>query len=80
MNTERWLSVLEIASHLGVSKETVYRWLEQQKIPGHKIGRLWKFRSSEVDAWVIDGGATERPDELQPKKNFESSSMESETT
>lgn len=80
MNTERWLSVMEIASHLGVSKETVYRWLEQQKIPGHKIGRLWKFRSSEVDAWVIDGGATESPDELPPRTNFELSSMESEAT
>lgn len=80
MNTERWLSVMEIASHLGVSKETVYRWLEQQKIPGHKIGRLWKFRSSEVDAWVIAGGATETFDELPPKKNLKSPLMESEAT
>ncbi len=54
---ERWMSVIEIASHLGISKETIYRWLELQKIPGHKIGRLWKFRASEVDAWVLAGGA-----------------------
>jgi transposase len=27
---ERWLSVEEIAGHLGVSKETVYRWLEKE--------------------------------------------------
>lgn len=54
--TERWLSVDEIALHLGVSKETVYRWVEKQKIPAHKLGKLWKFQASEVDQWVRDGG------------------------
>jgi excisionase family DNA binding protein len=61
---ERWLSVDEIANHLGVSKETVYRWLEKKEqdrgIPSHKIGRLWKFKASEVDQWVRDGGPTEK--------------------
>lgn len=56
---ERWLSVEEIASHLGISKETVYRWLDKKKIPSHRIGRLWKFKTSEVDEWVISGGASE---------------------
>lgn len=55
---ERWLSVEEIAKHLGVSKETVYRWLEKQKVPAHRIGKLWKFKPSEVDQWVVSGGAT----------------------
>jgi excisionase family DNA binding protein len=55
--TERWLSVEEIAAHLGVSKETVYRWLEKEKIPAHRVGRLWKFKASEVDRWVFNGGA-----------------------
>lgn len=55
--TERWLSVEEIAAHLGVSKETVYRWLEKEKIPAHRVGRLWKFKASEVDQWVFNGGA-----------------------
>lgn len=55
--TERWLSVEEIALHLGVSKETVYRWLEKQKVPAHRIGKLWKFKPSEVDQWVMSGEA-----------------------
>ena len=56
--TERWLSVEEIASHLGMSKETIYRWVEKKKIPAHKIGRQWRFKASEVDTWVHDGGAS----------------------
>ena len=56
---ERWLSVEEIAKHLGVSKETIYRWVEKEKIPSHKVGRQWKFKISEVDEWVTTGGARE---------------------
>ena len=57
--SERWLSVEEIAVHLGLSKETIYKWLEKKHIPAHKIGRLWKFKVTEVDRWVVDGRAGE---------------------
>ncbi len=60
---EPWYSVEEISRHLGVSKETIYRWLERHKIPAHRMGKLWKFKPSEVDRWVLAGGAesSERP-------------------
>lgn len=57
-NDERWLSVEEIAAYMGISKETVYRWLDRRKIPAHRIGKLWKFKAREVDEWVIKGGAS----------------------
>jgi excisionase family DNA binding protein len=57
---ERWCSVEQIAEHLGISKETVYRWLEKKKIPAHRVGKLWKFKVSEVDEWVRDGNAGEQ--------------------
>ena len=56
---ERWVSVDEIAKHLGVSKDTVYAWRTKRGMPGHKVGRLWKFKVSEVDVWVRSGGASE---------------------
>ncbi len=55
--TDRWLSVQEIAQYLGISKETVYRWVEAKKIPAHKIGKQWKFQVSEVNHWVKTGQA-----------------------
>jgi excisionase family DNA binding protein len=56
---ERWLSVEEIAAHLGVNPDTIYKWIERKKMPAHKVGRLWKFQASEVDAWVRGGRAGE---------------------
>lgn len=50
--TEPWASVGEVARHRGVAKDSIYRWIENRGLPTHKIGRLWKFRLSEVDDWV----------------------------
>lgn len=53
--TEPWLSVPQVANHLGISKETVYRMLDRKLIPCHRIGKLWKFKASEVDKAVVSG-------------------------
>ena len=45
-------SVEEVVSHLGVARDTVYRWIESKGLRAHCIGRLWKFNLSEVDDWV----------------------------
>jgi excisionase family DNA binding protein len=54
---EPWLSVDDIATHLGVSKDTVYSWIAEKDMPAHRVGRLWKFQTSDVDEWVRSGGA-----------------------
>ncbi len=41
---ERWLSVEEISQYLGVKRDTIYKWLENRRMPAHKVGRLWKFQ------------------------------------
>jgi excisionase family DNA binding protein len=46
---ERWLSVEDIAAHLGVNPDTIQKSIERKKLPAHKEGRLWKFMASEVD-------------------------------
>ncbi|WP_036859470.1 helix-turn-helix domain-containing protein [Porticoccus hydrocarbonoclasticus] len=56
---DRWLSISEICLHLGVSKDTVYKWIDRQDMPAHRMGRLWKFKKDEVDQWIKDGGAAD---------------------
>ena len=56
MATEPWVAVEDVAKHLGVAKDSIYRWIDHKGLPAHKIGRLWKFKLSEVDHWVRAGG------------------------
>ncbi len=55
---DRWLSVDEICAHLGVSRDTVYKWIDQKSMPAHRAGRLWKFKKDDVDEWMRAGGAS----------------------
>ena len=48
----RWLSLSEIAKHLGIHEQTVYKWIKRKDMPAHKVGRLWKFRQHEIDEWM----------------------------
>lgn len=55
--TEPWVSVEQVAEHLGVTRDSIYRWIDRKHLPAHRVGRLWKFKLSEVDEWVRAGGA-----------------------
>jgi excisionase family DNA binding protein len=59
MKNEPWVTLDDITRHLGVSRDTIYRWIDDRGLPAHKVGRLWKFKVSEVDAWVRDGKAAQ---------------------
>ncbi|MBI4706181.1 MAG: helix-turn-helix domain-containing protein [Deltaproteobacteria bacterium] len=61
MTAEPWISVEAVAKHLDVAKDSVYRWIEHKALPAHRMGRLWKFKISEVDEWVRQGGAAPGP-------------------
>jgi excisionase family DNA binding protein len=65
--TEPWTSVDDVARHLGVAKDSIYRWIERRRLPAHRIGRLWKFKISEVDEWVRAGGADSNPEALKKR-------------
>jgi excisionase family DNA binding protein len=53
---ERGVDIDEVARHLGVNKDSVYRWIEEKAFPAHRVGRLLRLRLSEVDTWVVAGG------------------------
>ena len=58
-NLERWVSMKEITAYLGINRDTVLNWIEKRGMPAVKVGRLWKFKISEVDAWMKAGQTTE---------------------
>lgn len=56
---EKWVTLKEVQAYLGVRRETVLQWIAKRNLPAYKVGRLWKFKLTEVDEWVRSGGAAE---------------------
>ncbi|MPM89531.1 hypothetical protein SDC9_136640 [bioreactor metagenome] len=56
---EIWVSLEDIASHTGLSKDTIRNYIKKNVIPYHRIGKQYKFRISEIDAWVESGKSAE---------------------
>ena len=49
---EGWVGVEDVSAHLRMAKNSVYRWVNTKGFPAHRVGRLLRFRLSEVDEWV----------------------------
>jgi len=53
---DKWISIEEAASYLGIKPVTLRGWIRSKKgVPAHKIGKQWKFKCSELDQWVQSG-------------------------
>ena len=52
---EGWGGIADVAAHLSVAKDSIYRWVDSKDFPAHRVGRLLRFRLSEVDEWVKSG-------------------------
>ncbi len=52
---ESWVGISDVATYLGVTKDTIRNWIKKTDIPAHRIGKLWKFKLSEIDEWVKSG-------------------------
>ena len=52
MNEEGFLTTEEVLDYLQVNLRTVYRLIKAGKIPAVRVGRQWRFRKSDIDAWL----------------------------
>jgi excisionase family DNA binding protein len=52
MNEDTLLNVKQVAQYLQLKESTIYSWAQDGKIPAIKIGRTWRFRRSDLDAWL----------------------------
>ena len=57
MTTEEgWVDIAEVAAHLQVTKVSIYRWVDSKGFPARRVGRLLRFKLSQVDEWVEKSG------------------------
>lgn len=48
-NIEKWSTMKEVQEYLGVGRESIMQWINKRNMPTYKVGRLWKFKLSEID-------------------------------
>jgi excisionase family DNA binding protein len=53
MQNSIWLTIDEVAAYLKVSKETIYKLVQQNQIPASKLGNQWRFNQPTIDAWLM---------------------------
>ena len=46
------LTLKEVAKYLKVNERTIYRMVADRKIPGFKVGGSWRFKLTEIEAWI----------------------------
>jgi excisionase family DNA binding protein len=55
------LTAREVADELGVSTETVLRWVRRGELPAFRLGRAVRFREHEIQAWLEDRATCPNP-------------------
>jgi excisionase family DNA binding protein len=48
----RLMDVEDLANYLKLQKQTIYNWLNQNKITGIKVGGVWRFDKRDIDKWL----------------------------
>ena len=53
---DNYISIDEAAEYLGIKTVTLRNWIKSNDtLPAKKIGKMWKFKRSELDAWINSG-------------------------
>jgi hypothetical protein len=56
MNTEPWVTAIDVAQHLGIVKAPSTAGASARDCPRTRFDLLWKFQLSEICEWVRAGG------------------------
>ena len=51
-NPDEIMTVEEVAKYLKMKPQTVYKWAQEGKLPGAKLGKEWRFRRRILDEWI----------------------------
>ena len=46
------MNIRQASQYLGVSPDTLYKYVSEERIPAFKLGNRWKFKKSILDTWM----------------------------
>jgi len=53
-DSDKIMTLEEVAEYLRLKPQTIYTWAQEKKIPAAKLGKEWRFRKSMIDKWFND--------------------------
>jgi excisionase family DNA binding protein len=56
------MNIRQASQYLGVSPDTLYKYVGEQKIPAFKLGNRWRFKKSKLDQWM-----EEKSNQMEPR-------------
>jgi excisionase family DNA binding protein len=65
MTEESLMDIRQIAAYLQINEATAYNWAQEGKLPGIKLGRVWRFRREDIEAWLDENMQGPRPGEVE---------------
>jgi len=67
MGDDQFLTTEEVLSYLQINLRTIYRLLKARQIPAVRVGRQWRFRRADLDAWLAARAANGRDPITRPR-------------
>lgn len=61
MNEQTLMDIRQVATYLQINEATAYSWAQSGRLPGIKIGRIWRFRREDIEAWLDENMQGPKP-------------------
>ena len=62
------MNIRQASLYLGVSPDTLYKYVNEQKIPAFKLGNRWRFKKSKLDQWMEEKSVETEPEAKRKPK------------
>jgi excisionase family DNA binding protein len=63
---ERFYSIAEVADCLAMSPDTIHRWIKTGRLKASRIGRFWRIRARDLEAFIDDPPPLHPPGPASP--------------
>jgi excisionase family DNA binding protein len=71
------MNIRQASLYLGVSPDTLYKYVNEQKIPAFKLGNRWRFKKTKLDQWMDDKSVEAEPQaKRKPKAAMKAAGMQ----
>jgi excisionase family DNA binding protein len=55
------MNIRQASQYLGVSADTLYKYVNEEKIPAFKLGNRWRFKKTKIDQWMEEKSVSTEP-------------------